>query len=239
MNGEINSLRNERLLIVGGSGAMGTAIAARAIYAGGEAVLVGRESDALAAVAARLGKDVRTLVGDFTDPAEAARLMALAGRVDHLVVALSSGGSRATSIPATDLTGFRGAFGRLWASYNALHLSPKFVSEHGSITLISGSSGRRPGRGFGVWTTLHGSIEGLARAAAIELAPVRVNVVSPGGIGMRPDRQLVEHAGQPDDVAQAVLGLIANPAITGAVLDVDGGERLGTWSGKPKQQRDD
>lgn len=105
------------------------------------------------------------------------------------------------------------------------------------MTLISGSSGRKQGAAFGVWTALHGSIEALARAAAIELAPIRVNVVSAGGIGMRPDRQLTEHAGMPVDVAAAVMAVINNPAITGAVLDVDGGGRLGGWSGDQNRQR--
>ncbi|MGL4743256.1 MAG: hypothetical protein ACRCXL_02540, partial [Dermatophilaceae bacterium] len=78
---------------------------------------------------------------------------------------------------------------------------------------------------------LHGSIEALARAAALELSPIRVNTVSPGGIAMTTDRQLTPHRGQPEDVAAAVIGLATNPAITGALLDVDGGERLGTYSG--------
>ena len=76
---------------------------------------------------------------------------------------------------------------------------------------------------------MHGSIEALARAAAIELAPIRINVVSPGGIGMRSDRQLVHHAGQPDDVAAMILAVITNLAVTNTVIDVDGGERLGNW----------
>jgi NAD(P)-dependent dehydrogenase (short-subunit alcohol dehydrogenase family) len=63
------------------------------------------------------------------------------------------------------------------------------------------------------------------------LAPIRVNVVSPGGIGIAPDRQLVPRLGQPSDIGVAVAALIASPAVTGAVLDVDSGERKGTWSG--------
>jgi NAD(P)-dependent dehydrogenase (short-subunit alcohol dehydrogenase family) len=148
---------------------------------------------------------------------------------------VSAGGVRASSIPATDLDAFKAAQKRLWASYNAVHLAPRHLSSNGSVVLVSGSSGRRPGAGFGVWTALHGGIEALARAAAIELAPIRVNVVSPGGIGMRPDRQLAEHFGSADDVASAILALLTNPAVTGAVLDVDGGERLGTWSGPRRE----
>ena len=112
-----------------------------------------------------------------------------------------------------------------------LHAAPDVLERGGSVTLPSGSSARVPAAGAGVWTALHGAIEALARGAAVDLAPLRVNVVSPGGIGMAPDRQLVERRGEPGDVGAAVAALVANPAITGAVLDVDSGERRGTWSG--------
>ena len=230
-------LKKQKVLVLGGSGAMGKAVGARVVANEGEALLVGRDGSRLAAAAAELGPKARTLVGDFADAGEAAKLYALAGRVDHVVVALSSGGSRASSISATDLGGFKSACSRLWAAYNAAHFAPRFVSANGSLVIVSGSSGRRPGAGFGVWTAVHGSLEALARAAAIELAPIRVNVVSPGGIGMRPDRQLAEHAGTPDDIAGAVLALLSNSAITNAVLDVDGGERLGRWSGNQQRQK--
>ena len=105
------------------------------------------------------------------------------------------------------------------------------LAKSGSVVLLSGSSARTPTPGAGVWTTLHGSLEALARAATIDVAPIRVNVVSPGGIGMRADRQLVPRPGEPTDIGMAVASLLANPAITGAVLDVDSGERKGRWSG--------
>ncbi len=224
-------LAGRRVLIVGGSGQVGAAIAARAAELGAALVLAGRDQIALEAVAARL-PDASVLVGDAMDAAEAARLYAGAGKVDHMVVAVSAGAVRASSIPATAPDDARDAYAKMWATYAALHHAPGLVTEGGSVTLISGSSARRPSVGFGVWTGVHGAIEALARAAVLELAPVRVNVVSPGGIGLKPDRQLVPHPGSGDDVARAVVALLTNPAVTGATLDVDSGERLGTWSGE-------
>ena len=116
-----------------------------------------------------------------------------------------------------------------------LHLALEILPPHGSVTLLSGSSARTPAPDAGVWTALHGAIEALARAAAVDLAPIRVNVVSPGGIGMAPDRQLVPRRGVPSDVGVAVAALIASLAATGAVLDVDSGERRGTWSGASEE----
>jgi NAD(P)-dependent dehydrogenase (short-subunit alcohol dehydrogenase family) len=138
-------------------------------------------------------------------------------------------GAGASSIVDTPLADAQQAFGRLWLTYNVLRSARGNVREGGSVVLLSGSSGRRPLAGFGVWGTLHGSLEALAQSAAVELSPIRVNVVSPGGIGIRTDRQLVPHRGEPDDVARIVCALMATPAVASAVVDVDGGERLGTY----------
>jgi len=147
--------------------------------------------------------------------------------LDHVVVT-AAGGGPASSIVDTPPAMAHPPFNRFWLSYHVLHFAPGIVRPSGSITLLSGSSGRRPVVGSGVWGTLHGSIEALARSAALELAPIRVNAISPGGIGITPDRQLTHHAGQPVDIAVMVLAVIINPAVTNAVIDVDGGERLGS-----------
>ncbi|MEO1063238.1 MAG: SDR family oxidoreductase [Actinomycetota bacterium] len=223
------TLANTSTMIVGGSGAMGSAVARHVDRLGGAVVLVGRNRARLGAAAGGLDR-ARVVVGDFTAEDDARRVADEVGVVDHVVVALSAG-SAASSVTATAPETFREVHGRLWASYHAVHLASGLVRPGGSVVLVSGSSGRRPVAGFGVWTSLYGAIEALARAAALELAPVRVNVVSPGGIGLPPDRQLVERAGEPGDIGQAVTALMVNPAITNAVLDVDGGERLGTWYG--------
>jgi len=226
----VNSLAGQTVAVVGGAGAMGSAIARHAAAAGARVVVVGRDAVALSQAAAAIG-GATALVADAADAEGLAALIA-AGPFDHLVIATSAG-TRASSIPATSPEIARAGFGRFWLAYGLLHVAGTLLRRGGSVTIISGSSGRRPAAGFGFWSTLHGSIEALARAAAIELAPIRVNVVSPGGIGLRPDRQLSEHTGTPDDIGAASVALLANPAITNAMLDVDGGERLGRWSGSP------
>jgi NAD(P)-dependent dehydrogenase (short-subunit alcohol dehydrogenase family) len=150
--------------------------------------------------------------------------------IDHIVVT-ASGSAPATGIVETTPDIARAAFSRFWLSYNVLHYAPNFVKPSGSITLLSGSSGRRPVAGYGVWGTLHGSIEALVKSATLELAPIRVNVISPGGIGLKPDRQLIPRLGQPEDIAKIAIAIMTNQAMTGAVIDVDSGERLGNWSG--------
>lgn len=227
----LQDLAGQRVLIIGGSSRMGLATARLAAVRGAEVILSSRNAQKLANAAHSIGGKVRTVTADATDPKQVERLLRDLTPLDHLVVTASASGS-AGDLPGTSPEMARTPFERFWISYHAVHFAPQFVKLDGSLTLISGSSGRRPGVGYGFWSTLHSAIEGLSRAAALELAPIRVNTVSPGGVGIRPDRQLAEHQGQPEDVAAMILAVMTNPAVTNTIIDVDGGERLGTWSGR-------
>lgn len=229
INSETN-LQNQRVLVIGGSSRMGLEVARQAAALGAEVILSSRSADKLQAAAAELKSVVQTYAADASKSDEAERLMNNLAPLDHIVVTASSNIS-ASSIIDTSPASAQAAFSRFWLSYHVLHFAPGKVRSSGSITLLSGSSGRRPVVGYGVWGTLHGSIEAMARSAALELAPIRINVVLPGGIGLRPDRQLSHHAGQPEDIAAMAIALMTNLAVTNAVVDVDGGERLGAWSG--------
>jgi len=222
------SLANQKVLILGGSGQMGAATARAVAGFGASVTLVGRSESKLQKVAEDIGAKATTLVADLSTPEVVSNLLKET-KPDHVVVGVSSGAS-ASDKPGTPVGDAQRAFGRFWISYVVLQTSGH-LPDHGSVTLLSGSSARTPALGHGVWSTLHGSIEALARAATLEVAPVRVNVVSPGGIGLPPDRQLVRRRGTADDLGQAIASLITNPAITGTILDVDSGERKGTWSG--------
>jgi NAD(P)-dependent dehydrogenase (short-subunit alcohol dehydrogenase family) len=225
-----NILSAQHVVIVGGASHMGLATAEAAIKAGARVTLVSRDAAKLQAAAKKLGAQASWLSADASaNDAFAVALKSIAP-IDHLMVTMSvtvpAGGVVNTPVAVAQM-----AFERLWASYRVIQLAPQLLRLGGSVTLLSGSSGRRPVRGYGVWTALHGAIEALAKGAMLEIAPLRLNVLSPGGIGMRPDRNLVHRAGRAEDVAAMAVALMGNAAITGAVVDVDSGERLGNWSG--------
>ena len=221
-------LDGQRVLVVG-TGPMAQATAAAAASSGATVFLSGRDRARTADAAARAGLAPESaLTADPTDPRQARQLIEHAGTLDHLAVLAGGTGARASSLITTPLPDAQAAFGRFWLSYNLLQAAHQHIGD--SITLLSGSSSRRPVAGLGIWGTLHASIEALARNAALELSPIRVNTISPGGIGMHTDRQLTPHRGQPTDIAAAAIALMTNPAITGAVMDVYGGERLGAYS---------
>lgn len=219
-------LTGARVLVVG-TGKMGLATAQQALVAGADVTLSSRSRHRLLAVPS----EVRTVVADPEDPDEAVRLLTTAGPgpLDHVaVLAGDAHPSTARGIAETPAAVASEAFARFWLSYHLVRAAVGRIRDGGSVTLLSGSSSRRPSDGRGVWGTLHGAIEALARNAAYELGPIRVNAVSPGGIGVHPsNRQLIAHPGRPEDVAAMVLALMANPAVTATVVDVDGGEFLG------------
>jgi NAD(P)-dependent dehydrogenase (short-subunit alcohol dehydrogenase family) len=222
-----DELRGAQVLVVG-TGPMGRATARRALDAGANVTLAGRSAGRLAEAAAGTS-GMKTVVADTEQPDQAEELMASGAPWDHVAILAGGVGARASGITRTTLPEAQRAFARLWLTYNLLRAAPGTVRAGGSVCVLSGSSGRKPLTGFGVWGTLHGSLEALALSAAVELSPVRVNVVSPGGIGIRMDRQLIPRPGVAEDVADMVCALMGNPAVTNAVVDVDGGERLGTY----------
>ncbi|NAS13884.1 SDR family oxidoreductase [Poritiphilus flavus] len=223
-------MREQRVLILGGTGGMGLATAKTLSANNFEVVIAGRNKEKLISASKALGDHSSFSVFDASNESELKSALIQHRGVDHIIVAISAN-ANARGINNTLEMEARKAFERFWTSYNVLHLAPEYMNRNGSVTLLSGSSAKTPLRGYGVWGTLHGSINALVKQAAIDIAPIRVNAVSPGGIGINTDRQLTEHKGQVEDIADMIYAVIKNPAVTATIIDVDGGERLGTWNG--------
>jgi NAD(P)-dependent dehydrogenase (short-subunit alcohol dehydrogenase family) len=225
------SLQGRTVLVAGAGRHMGLAVARGAAAWGARVVMIGRDrarTEAAAQLVRAAAQDAVVVeLCDVADPQAAEQLLRSHAGFDHLAITISTGAS-ASTIPATPQQAARAPFdNRFWPTYQLLHAAPGNMSADGSITLTSGSSGRRPQTGFGVYATLHAALNGLAIAAATELAPLRVNAISPGGIGIGRTRQLIPHPGQARDFGAIAVALMVNPAITGTIVDVDGGEFLG------------
>ncbi|MEM8906246.1 MAG: SDR family oxidoreductase [Bacteroidota bacterium] len=220
----------ETVFILGGSGGMGLATAELLLKKEYRIIISGRNEDKLVSISKRLGANCSYALLDASHPENLKHTLIHCPQLDHIVVTVSAK-ANASGIDTTSAADAKKAFQRFWINYNVLHFAPEFLKRNGSVTLISGSSAKTPLKGYGVWGTLHGSLNALVKQASIDLAPIRVNAVSPGGIGIRTDRQLTEHKGQVEDIASMIFAVISNPAVTATVIDVDGGERMGTWNG--------
>ena len=236
-------LHEQRVVVLGGTSGIGFAAAKAAACRGAQVTVVSRRPTSVDRALADLPPGTHGRATDLTDPRQVRRLFNDLGSIDHLV--FTAGEPLVLmSLDTLDLEKARDFFtlryfGALWAVHVAIpHLRPG-----GSITLTTGIAGRRPGPGWAVAASICGAVESLTRALAVELAPIRVNAVSPGVVrsplwaSMTQDsrEQLYRdtaaaipagRVGEVDDIAQAYLYCLTQPFTTGSVLTVDGGAVL-------------
>jgi NAD(P)-dependent dehydrogenase (short-subunit alcohol dehydrogenase family) len=222
-----------RAVIMGGTSGIGLATARRLAADGAEVTVTGRDPGRLAAVPAPIGAERL----DGTDRDAVADFFAGAGEIDHLVLAFSPGpvgfAPIAELAPADLATAFEG---KLFAYLDAIGKAR--VS--GSITMVSAASARAAVPGTVALAAVNGAIERAVSPLAAELAPVRVNAVSPGLVDTPWWASFPEEVraaqfeagaaavpagrvGTAADVAAAIVYLIEADFVTSTVLPVDGG----------------
>lgn len=236
----------ERVLIVGGNSGMGLALAGRLLRDGSEVTIVGRSLDKLAVAKARLSdaQQLHTIAADITQEDHVARLFERCGPLEHIVTTAADVKGAYQLLPLLEIAAARRVIDSkfigplLLAKYGAPVLSPK-----GSITFTSGIAAYRPTARGSVVAAINGALASLAYALAVELGPIRVNVVSPGWVDSpiwkfvagdakaatleaMAQKLPVGRIGHVDDIADALCFLMRNSFVTGTVLHVDGGHRL-------------
>ncbi|HEY9622651.1 MAG TPA: SDR family oxidoreductase [Crinalium sp.] len=238
----IMSLSGKKVVIIGASSGMGLATAKTAAQAGAKVTLVGRNSASLEQAAAEVGHGSQVITADISDEGAIVNLFEQVGSLDHLV-------TTAANLAYSPIQEFDSAAAReiiaskiLGPFYAVKHAAPR-LSKDGSITFFSGVAAWKPLPGASMVAAANGALAAFARSLAVELAPIRVNVVSPGVVETPSWNEMPEEernaffqnlgkqlptrrVGQPNDLADAVLFLMQNGFTTGTVLHVDGGHRL-------------
>lgn len=241
----MSSLNGSRVAVVGGSSGIGFAVAEAAIAEGATVTIVSSRAERVARAVERLGGGANGLVADAKDETALAAALERAGPQDHL--AFTAGdwdvmGAVPTS--TLDLKAAERVFAvRFWGAIAATkHVLPR-ISPGGSITLTDGLIAHQPRKGAVVNSAMAGAVEHLARALAVDLAPLRVNAVCPGLVRTEvwdriPEdardgefqkmtaRQPIDRIGEPSEIAQAYLFFMRCGFATGQVLKVDGGRSL-------------
>ena len=234
-------------VVFGGSSGIGEA-SARALLAKGQRVTItGRDEAKLAAAGKRLAAHgtVRTVVADGLDRAAVERVFEVSGPVDAVVICVS-GGKGAGPFRELDLNDVRGALEqKTMAQLTIAQVAAKHLGEGGSITFISAASARSVIRGTAGLAAVNGAIEAVIPILALELAPIRVNAISPGIIytpwwdGMPSAARdaffetatatlPVRRIGTPEEVAELVATITSAGFLTGSVYEIDGGSHLVT-----------
>ncbi len=235
-------LEGKKAVVLGGSSGIGLAVVQQLESAGVEVWAGGRDAGRLEAAKASVGSAVSFRQIDVLDRPALSELFEELGPIDILVNA-ATGGERAVGpFLKMDLDGFQGSFRKLWGYTNSVRLAAEHLSERASIVLVSGYPARKCGPGASAISTVGNAVEGFVRAVAPELAPRRINVVSPGvidtpmfSVSGEQRVQLLEgstrnnpipRAGTAAEVADAILFLLRNDFVTGTTVDVDGGALL-------------
>jgi NAD(P)-dependent dehydrogenase (short-subunit alcohol dehydrogenase family) len=240
------SISNTKILVVGGGSGMGLALARRCLDAGARVVIAGRGEDRLRQAREALGNPagLDAAIVDITREDQVAALFQRLGGLDHIVSTAADIEGAYQLLPALELKAAqRVVESKLYGPLLlAKHGAPR-LSAAGSMTFVSGIAAYRPAPRGSVVAAVNAALEGLVRALAVELAPIRVNAVSPGWVdtsiwaqvaGDRKDETLADMAerlpvgriGQPDDIADAIAFLMGNGFTTGTTLHVEGGHRL-------------
>lgn len=228
------SLAERTVVVIGGSAGVGRAVATAAHARGARVVVLGKSEDHLKSVS-DAEPEIETRVMDVRDVRALDFCLEEIGRIDDLV--FTAADHAAVPFADIEVADARRMFDvKFWGAFAAAQLAIRFMPDNGSITLFSGIATRLPLKGQAVVAAINGAIEGLTRALALELSPIRVNAVSPGFVdthGLDHERRKkleqtlpARRVGTPEDIADAVLFLMQNPYATGTLLSIDGGRAL-------------
>jgi NAD(P)-dependent dehydrogenase (short-subunit alcohol dehydrogenase family) len=238
-----NGLQDKRVVVLGGSSGIGLAVAQLAAAQGAKVVIVSSNAERVKKAADGIGGEAQGYAVDVSDERAIATLFSNLGPFDHLV--FTAGDSlHLHDLANTDLQQARRAFElRYWAALAAVQYGSPYIRKEGSVVLTTGIAGQRPRKGWVIAASVCGTIEALTRALAIELAPIRVNAVSPGmvrtnlwqNMGAKEREELYEsvgkslpvgRVGEASDIAQAYVFLMQEGFSTGQTIVVDGGAVL-------------
>jgi NAD(P)-dependent dehydrogenase (short-subunit alcohol dehydrogenase family) len=237
---DTTALTGQTVVVIGGTRGIGLEVARRARGAGAEVVVTGRDRERLDAAAREL-KALRSAAFDATDEqALEGFLSALEAPVDHVFVA--AGAAYYASLDEMNFGRARRAFDQhVWLPLQVARQAP--LRPGGSLLFITGTGARATGRGLSIMSTLAAGLHALVANLAVELAPVRVNLIAAGFVDTPLSAELagddiealraelretlpIRRLVGPADVAALALHLMTNTALTGASYEIDGGQLL-------------
>jgi NAD(P)-dependent dehydrogenase (short-subunit alcohol dehydrogenase family) len=235
-------LLGQTVVMIGGSSGIGLATAREVRSAGGDVILTGRNPDRLAEAAAQ-AQPLSTAAFDATDhDALEAFFEQLDAPVDHVMV--SAGGSYYAPLAELDFARARREMDEhLWLAFEVARQARNRVRAGGTLIFMSGTGARHAAVGLGVASAITAAMPAVTANLALELAPIRVNLIAPGFVDTALSARLLGDAldarrtqlreslpiGRvvgPADVAALAVHLMTNTALTGATYDIDGGQQF-------------
>jgi NAD(P)-dependent dehydrogenase (short-subunit alcohol dehydrogenase family) len=236
------AMHDQTIVILGGSAGIGLETARLARAEGADVVLTGRNPERLEQAVREVGA-VSSAAFDATDPDRLAEFFAgLPAAVDHVM--LSGSGPYYAPLDEFDFAEARRDVDQhLWLPFHLAREARGRVRPGGSLVFIGGTGGRRRGVGLSLISALTAAMPALTANLAVEIAPIRVNLVAPGFVDTDLSARLLGNELEqrrahlratlpigrvvgPRDVAALALHLMGNTAVTGATYDIDGGQQF-------------
>ena len=233
----ISPIAGKHVLVIGGTSGIGRSVVEQASAAGARVTAASRSADATGLPAGTAVEHV-----DLASTSSVEALFARIGAFDHLV--LSAGpGAMGTVRELTSEQARPFMDTKFWGYYEAVRAAADRIAADGSITLVGGAASRKHAPGRPMMAAINAALEAFGKANALDLAPVRVNVIAPGLVDTPAYAGMPEQmregmltgygasvpagrAGRPDDVASAAMFLMTNTFVTGTAVDVDGGVQV-------------
>jgi NAD(P)-dependent dehydrogenase (short-subunit alcohol dehydrogenase family) len=235
-------LLGQTVVVIGGSAGIGLETARLARAEGANVILTGRRAEPLQHAASELGA-LSTAAFDATDSAALERFFrSLTTPIDHVMV--TAGGPYYARLVDMDFAQARLALeDHLLMTLQVARNAVGKVRPGGTLLFMSGTGARRPGVGLSVASAVTAASPALVASLALELAPIRVNVIAPGFVDTPLSASLlgdqleqrreqlrttlpIRRVVQPADVAALAVHIMINTALTGATYDIDGGQQL-------------
>ena len=242
MTGRAPELSGQTVVVIGGTAGIGLSTARRVRDEGAQVIITGRDPQRLAAAAAELDA-AGSAAFDAADPEALAGFVAdLPRPIDHIMV--TAGRPYYAALAEFEFEpAQRDVDEHLWLPIRLARHAVGTVRPGGTLLLLSGTGGRRTAVGMTLISAMTAALPALTKCLALELAPIRVNLIAPGFVdtplsasllGAQLDARREElrttlpirRVVGPADVAALAVHLMANTTLTGGTYDIDGGQQL-------------
>jgi len=237
-----HTFAGKRVVITGGSAGIGLATAKALAQQDAHVIIASRSRNKLDRAKREIGGTCETHVLDVSNESAVKHFFDGLDGIDHLVTP-AAGAALGAFLDLPTETAREVVASKLWGQYHTAKHAAPIMGDGSSITFFSGIVSRKAMAGASTYTLIAGAMESLTRCLALELAPIRVNCVTPGVIATpvwerilgkdQAEQHLnsvadllpVGRVGASEDVARAVIYLMSNGFATGSIIDVDGGHR--------------
>jgi len=224
----------KKAVVFGGTSGIGLAAARQLAALGADVTAISRNPDR-----GGIPAEITLAQCDVRDEDALQKLFADLAPFDILISAATGGDRAIGPFLEMDMAGFRASFDKMWGYANVVRHGAQHLPEHGCIVLVSGAPAVKIRPGQIAIGSVGGAVESFTRHVAKELAPRRINAVSPGQIdtpmvGLQGQEReefyakatagnVIPRAGTADEVAHGIVFCVQNDFVTGTVVYVDGG----------------